>query len=811
MRTISRDLREAVRKLGREPLFAVLAIVTLALGIGATVAMFSVTRAVLLKPLPYADAGRLAMIWDVSDRGGTTWLSRPEIISYRRDLRSFESMGAYTEGDADLTGGNEPERVRAAQTTPSLFSTLGVPPLYGRTFGESDARPGAPRTVLLAHALWQRRYGADPGLVGAQIHVNGTPATVVGVMPEGFVLPLDYVRERPTELWLPFTMDEANPGQWGNRLLLAVGRLRSGVETSAATTEIHLLWRQWIDSGHIAEVATNRSAVPIADLITGPVRTPLLVLLATVVFVLLIVFANVANLWLSKTAGRTRELAVRAALGADRRRLISQMLAESLVLALCGGAAGVALAFVMVRTLSGMHATTLPRIAGASLDPAVLLFALTTSMLAAAAFGLAPALQLSRPALGGILNDATRSITPGRWAQRFRGGLVVVQVALSVVLVLGAGLLTRSLIARQRVTLGYDTSNILTAQVQLPPARYATPADVIRFYRELDGRLRQAPGVRHAGLVRILPLSRTIGNWSIRIEGRTFRPEENPNGDFQYVTPGYFAAMGISALRGRLVETTDTPDRPLAVVINDTMAAKYWPGEEALGKRFHMGTADQPWLTIVGIVPTIRHNTVTEAPRAEMYLPHAQVSLARAGTPRSMTVVMKTDGDPRGSIGYLREAVRGLDADLPISDIRTMEDVEARAFAEPRLTARLLGGFALLALALAAIGLYGTMTLLVHDRAPEIGIRLALGATPSAVVRLVLSSAGRMTAAGVTIGLLGAALLARFLESLLYGVKASDATTFTLAPLVLLVVTLLAGAIPARRASRIDPVRALRG
>jgi predicted permease len=456
MTHLLRDARDAVRKLGREPLFGALVVITLALGIGANVAMFGVIRAVLLQPLPYAEPDRLAMIWDVSDRGGTTWVSRPEIVSYMRDLQSFASVGAYTEADANLKGGSEPERVRGAQATPSLFATLGTRPLHGRTFVDADAQPGAARVVMLGFGLWQRRFGADAAIVGQEIAVNGTPATVVGIMPRDFVLPLDYVRDRPTELWQPFTLDTANFGQWGNRLLLTVGRLRPDVTPEAATTEVHLLWRRWIESGFIPEARTNRSAVPIAELITGPVRTPLLVLVATVGFVLLIVLANVANLWLTRASARSREIAVRAALGAGRGRLMGQLLVESGVLAVCGGVAGVALAAAMLRVLSSMHVHTLPRIDQATLDLPLLTFATVIAIGAAVAFGLAPAVHLSRPALRGVLNDANRSSTASRRTQRFRSGLVIVQIAISVVLVLGAALLTRSLVALQGLDVGYD-------------------------------------------------------------------------------------------------------------------------------------------------------------------------------------------------------------------------------------------------------------------------------------------------------------------------------------------------------------------
>jgi putative ABC transport system permease protein len=807
------DLREVLRRLRREPGVAALAILTLALGIGANTSMFSVIRTVLLEPLPYDDPARLAMIWDMQDPDATTWLSIREVESYRRDLASFEAVAAYTEGDANLTEGGDPERVRAARITPDLIPLLGTRPLHGRAFIDEEGQPGGDTAVILGHALWQRRFGGDPSLVGRPIEVDGRPRRVAGIMPPGFQLPMDYRRERPTELWLPFVIDRANLPDWGNRLLLGVGRLRADVAPPAATSEIAVLARRWIAAGFVADQGDGRlarTAVPVVSLVTGSVRTPLLLLLGTVAFVLLIALANVANLLLAKSAVRSRDLAIRAALGAERWRLVRQVITESLVLATVGGVVGVALAIALVRTLVTMHAGTLPRIETAGVDATLLIFTALVSLLAGVLFGLVPALQLSRPSLSHALHDGGRGATSGRAAMRTRQALVVAQMTLSVVLLLGAGLLLRSLIELHRVPLGFESAHVVTAQVQLAPAAYPAAADVVRAYRALDARLGELPGVTEVGFVRILPLSRTIGNWSITLDSRPYSETENPNGDFQYVTPGYFEAMGIRALEGRLVDETDTEDAQLVVVINQTMAEWYWPGEEALGRRFHFGTQDQPWLTIVGIVPAIRHNAVIEAPRAEMYVPHAQVSRARAGTPRSMALVMKTAGDPRDVIPLMREAVRSVDPKLPLADIRTLKEVESRALARPRLVTWLLGGFAALALLLAVVGIYGTVALFVSERAPEIGIRLALGAQRSTILRMVLAQGASLAVAGIAIGVIAAFFLTRLLASLVYGVTTMDPVTFAAAPAALTVVALVASLGPARRAARLDPMLTLR-
>lgn len=608
-------------------------------------------------------------------------------------------------------------------------------------------------------------------------------------------------------------IDPTNLGEWGNRLLYGIGRLRAGETRENATSQFQVLWKRWIDAGFIADhrdLRAQRAAVPVREMVTGEIRGPLLILVGTVAFVLLIALANVANLWMSRSGARGRDFAVRAALGASRGRLVGQALIETICIAAAGGAVGVALAAAVVRTLIAMHAGTLPRIEDATLDLQVLGFTAAISLGAGVLFGLAPALQLAGTPLNIALNDDSRGATAGRGRQYLRQALVVIQMTLSVVLVLGAGLLIRSLVELNRVPLGYRTDRVLTAQVQLPAASYPAANDIVRFYRQLNDRLGDIPGVHHAGFVRILPLSRAIGSWSITLEGQPYSPHDNPNADFQYATPGYFEAMQVPPLQGRRIVTSDTEDSQLVVVINDTMAKRYWPGEDPLGKRFHVGTIDQPWLTIVGVVPTVRHNAIVEAPRAEMYIPHAQVSRARAGTPRSMALVMRTEGDPRDFVQRVREAIRAIDANLPLADIRTMEEVEARALAEPRLLTTLLGGFAALALVLAAVGIHGTMSLLVADRAQEIGIRLALGAQRGAILKMILSQGAALTGMGIAIGLVSAVFLTRLLEKVVYGVTTSDPLTFVTVPLLLGTVALVAAFTPARRASRLDPIATLR-
>jgi predicted permease len=807
------DVRQALKRLRREPGFAAVAVLTLGLGIGANTALFSLVKTVLLEPLPYGDPERLVMIWDTTDPGETTWLSVQEIVNYRAGSPSLADVAGYMELNASLTGGQEPERVRAAATTANLFEVLDVAPARGRTFTAAEGAPGGDDVVVLGDGLWQRRFGGSPDVIGQSILLNGRSHTVIGVMPPAFRLPRDYSAELPTEAWVPLVIDPANLGEWGSRSYTGLGRLKPGAAADTATGEFKILRRRWIDAGYIADQGERsmvRSAVPVARFVSGNIRGPLLMLLGAVAFVLVIACANIVNLLLAKADVRRREIAVRAALGATRRHLVMQSLIESLALALAGGVVGIAVAWLGIDLLTALRPSNLPRLADVGIDFGVLAFTAGLSLLTGFLFGLAPALQISRPDLVESLKDGDRGGTASVRRVRLRQALVVGQLAVSVVLVVGAGLLLRSLIALTRVDLGLNPRNVLTAEVQIPATTYPQPANVVRFYQQLTSRLGELPGVEAAGAVRILPLTRTIGDWSIMLEGRPYSREENPNGDFQFVTPGYFQVMQLTLLRGRLLTEVDREDAPLSVVINQTMADRYWSGEEPIGKRFKMGTGDTPWLTIVGLVGAVRHNAVVEGPRAEMYLPHAQLPRSIGGATRSLTVVMRTTANPLASVSALRETVRSLDRNLPLSNIRTMDQVTRSALAQPRFTAILLALFAGLALALAAIGIYGTVSLLVTERAYEIGIRMALGARRGSILGLVLRHGMALAASGVALGIAGALALSRLLETMVYGVGTLDPIAFFAAPAILGAAALVACMNPARRAAGLDPIVTLR-
>jgi len=815
MDRLSQNLRHAIARLVRDRAFAAITIVTLALGIGANTAVFSLVKATLLSPLPYGDADRLTAIWG-PDRAEQTHLSLREVYTYPRESQSFVDIAGYQEYDASFTGGQEPELIRGGSATPNLFEVTRTSAMLGRTFTPADTAGGTSDVIVIGHGLWQRRFGGAADIIGRSIQVNGRARTVIGVMPPSFRLPNDYASLRPTEAWVPEVVSAANLGAWGSRSYSGLARLKDHVSPASATSELSVVASRWVKAGYVRARPDGslgglaRRVIPAQEFITGQVRGSLLILFGSVAFVLLIACANVANLQLARADVRRREVAVRTALGAGRGHIVSQLLTESVLLSIAGAIAGLAVAWAGLQIVVTLRPADLPRLDETTLDGTVLLFTAVLAIVTGILFGLLPALQLSRPDVTGVLKDGGRTGTAGRSRQFARRALVVLQLASSVVLALAAGLLIRSLIELNRIDLGFNPVNVLTAQLQVPATSYPQMGDVVRFYRQATDSVAQIPGVRAVGAVRVLPLARSIGDWSIKIEGRPYVPEENPNGDYQGVTPGYFQAMGLKLIRGRFLTDADREDSMPAVVINDTMASRYWPNDDAIGRQFMMGTDDKPWLTIVGVVGTVRHNAVVEEPRAEMYVAHAQLPAHIRSTPRGMTLVVKTDTDPLALTGQVRDAIRAIDRNLPVSDIRTMEQVAASALSQPRFITFLLALFAGTALTLAAIGIYGTISLLVAERTQEMGIRLALGANPPAILKLVLGQGMILTAVGLVIGLVGAAILSRTLSGLIYGVGTLDPLTFIAVPALLSVVALLACLLPARRAASVDPITTLR-
>ncbi len=806
------DVRLALRSLTRRPGYFAVATITLALGIGANTAVYSLVRGVLQRPLPYRDADRLAILWKADKAGGTTWLSANEIRSYAADVRSFVDVGAWTGSNVNLTGGGEPERLAATAVTPSFFRTLGVAPIRGSAFATADSSAtSAPPEVIISHSLWQRRFGRVETIVGTPVILNGSARTIVGVMPADFALPVEDGENRKTDVFVPLAMGAPNLQGWGNRSFITVARLTPGASLARATGEMETVERTWIEQGFIRnEGKLNRAALSLETFILGESKRTIGVLAGAVLMILLIACANVANLTLARADERQREVAVRTALGASRGKVVRQLLTESLVLSTTGAVMGGMLAAVAVRALVSVNPGGIPRLAEVRVDGVVLAVTLGLAVVTGLIFGLWPAIVASRVNLSRTIVDGGRSVTAGAGRFRFRDALTVAQTATAIVLLIGSTLLVRSLAELSRVDLGFRPDSVISARVALPQSTYAGSPEIIAFYEQLVPRLDALPGAKSAGAARLLPLTGTIGDWSITIEGRVAAPNENPNGDWQVVTPGYFETMGATLLGGRFIAPTDRADAPLVAMVSEAMAEKYWPGGDAIGRRFHIGTADQPWVTIVGIVRPMRHNAVVEEQRTEMYVPHSQWAAAGASARREMSIVVRSDRDTRTMAAALRATIRELDPNLPVAEVRTLRDVANQALATPRLATWLLGAFATIAILLAAIGLYGVVALLVARRRQEIGVRMALGAQAGSILRMVIGRGFRLAGMGALIGVTGAFFLTRLLQGMLYGVTRLDPVTFVVVPAFFALVVVLACLIPARRAAALDPLIALR-
>ena len=811
MDRIRQDLRFAVRRLARSPGFALIAVLTLGIGIGANTAIFSVVRAVLLEPPPYEDPDQLVMVWQKWRGTDETWVSGPEVLDFRDGVSSFVDVGAYSTGSGNLTEGDAPEQIALAQVSANVFDVLGVEMAAGRAFTVDEDVTGEDDVAVLTYGLWQRRFGGDRSVVGEDIRLNGGVRTIVGVLGPGVRLPFDYETDRPAELWLPLTLTPDNAGSRGSHGLYGVARLVPGATVERANEELGAVARRWVDEGLAhAEAQLAPFAVPVMEHVLRDVRPALYVLLGAVAFVLLIACANVANLLLARSDGRLREVALRTSLGAGRTRILGQLMTESLALALMGGLVGTGIAWAGVQLLIALDPASVPRLEDVRLDGTVFSFTVTIAIATGLLFGIVPALQLARPNLAGVLKEGTRSMTAGRSRHQFRQLLVAAEVALSVMLVIGAGLMVRSFAELRRIDVGFEPENILTARLSLPANEYPDQAGIADFYSRLIDRVEGLPGVHSVGAARLLPLTSTMGDWSILIEGRPMQPGDNPHGDWQVVTPGYFTTMGLDLVDGRFIERTDRGDVLPVVVVNETMAAEYWPGESAVGKRFKMGGPEAPWFTIVGVVRDVRHASVTEEPRTEMYHPHDQFRLAAGFTPAAMTLVVGTAGDPLALVAPLRAELRAMDPNVPLSDIASMEQVTSRALSEPRFITLLLGVFATAALALAAIGIYGVISYGVTQRTHEIGIRMALGADRRRVVRMILGTGAGAVIGGIAVGVVGSVFMTNVMERMLYGVSRLDAVTFVAVPVVLSAVAVLASLVPARRAAGVDPLVALR-
>jgi putative ABC transport system permease protein len=809
---VLQDIRFGARALRRNPAFAAIAILTLALGIGANAAIFSVVNTVLLRPLPWSEPDRAVMIWSKWTAFDKTWVATGEVVDYRRRAQTLSEVAAWGEGQVNLTGDGDPERVAAASVTANLFPTLGVEAMMGRTFSPAEDVRNGPNVVVLGHALWSRRYAADPGIVGRAIQINGDAYEVTGVMPPGFVLPTDYQNPEPSQLWLPQQMDPASMDH-GSHGLYAVGRLKPGATVEQAADELHGIAVAMTNEGlYPKQMQFDTVVLSLTDEVVGSVRRAIWLLFGAVAFLLLIACANVANLLLARAEGRQREIAVRAALGASGFRVMRQLLTESLVLTGIATTVGLTLAFAGVRFVGWWNPASIPRVAEVTVDLRVLVFTAAVAVLTSLAFSLAPAVRALRVDLTDSLKDGAQGASSGGGRQRFRHGLVIVEMALAVVLLVGAGLMLRSLWALQRVQLGFDPSQVLTMRLSLPQASYQTPEQVVDFYNRLLDRVRAIPGVRVAGAVRALPLGSTIGDFGLRVEGFTPVPGTGAKGDWQIATPGYLEAMGERVIRGRGITADDKTDTVLVALVNEEMVRRYWADRDPIGGRLQIGggAVNRPFVTVVGIVANVHHNGITEGIKEKFYVPHTQWHKSIGNPIRAMTLVVKAHSDPRALTSAVRQTIRELDANLPVAGIRTMDDVVAATLSAPRFTGMLLGAFAALALALSATGIYGVLSYVVSRRTREIGIRVAIGAGRGQVLRLVLGSGVGLALVGIIIGLAAAASLSRLMTTLLHDVQPGDPATYATVAAALTTVAIVASLIPAWRATRVDPVRALK-
>ena len=820
LQDIGQDLRYGIRTLRRRPMFTMVATLTLALGIGATTALFSVVKAVLLTPLPYRDPDGIAVLWSAWKGFDQTWLSYDEFEAYDSEIPAFANVGIFSDGAVNLTDGGEPERIRAGFVSEDVFGILGVEPLLGRGFTKDEDRPNGARVIVLGHSVWQRRFGGDPSAVGREIQVGGLPTTVVGIMPAGFRLPLDFGGAGPTEVWLPLATDAASEGAvpgpafnhgGGNHGFYSVARLREGATIEQANAQMtELIARVSRDGAYPPSMQFRGFAVALDDQVTGRIRPALLVVFAAVGIVLLIACANVAGLMLVRGEARRRELAVRAALGASGTRLTRQLFTESVVVAALGGALGVALAALAVQLVRTTAPAALPRFSEARLDLPVLLFALGGAVFAAVLAGMLPALQAGRVAPGNELKESGRSSTAGAGRLRWRQALVAAEVALAVVLVSAAGLMIRSVANLFAIDSGFDARNVLTMRVSTPAGYYPDSVKVVAFHEELKRRILAIPGVAGMGTVRILPLATEMGDWGLQIEGYTPPPNQGTPSDWQVVTPGYFEAMGLRLVQGRFLEDRDRMDAPLSLVVNRRFVETYLAGREPLGVRVRIGgSPDSTFYSIVGVVDNVHHNGLTTEVKTQFYAPLAQFATAPGNTTRATNLIVKTEGDPMQLARPVREAVRGLDPRLPVSDIRSMEQVVAASIAAPRFAMGLLGLFGALALLLSAIGIFGIVSQVVAARSHEFGIRVALGAAPRDLMLISLRMGVAQSLVGLAVGVAASLLVTRAMTGLLHGVAPTDPLTFAAVVAVTGTVAILASLGPARRAARTDPMMVL--
>ena len=821
MISLLNDVTYALRGLRKERSFTLAALLSLTLGIGANTAIFSIINALLLHPLPYKDAERLAILWNRSPGLNITqdWFSTAQYFDVKTGSRSFEDVAIAIGGMENLTGGGEPERIGAIHVSSNLLPMLGAHAEYGRLFTPQEDIAGGSGTAILGYGTFMRRYGGDPRVVGRSLTINGKSYEIVGVLPRSFSLPrevmptLNGAEEAEILLPLPMAGDAASDRDHEDYNIVA--RLRSGVSAAQAQAEMDTLTarlRREHPDLYPANGGLTFGVVPLLEQVVGDVRKPLIVLLGAVVLVLLIACANVANLLLARALGRQKEIAIRSALGAGRTRLLRQLFTESILLGLLGGVLGTLFAAISIKMAGVLGAKQIPRLHEIAINLPVLAFALLVSLITGLIFGLAPALRLSRRdgdsslQAGAARGASAASAVWGR-GHNLNKLLVVAELALAVLPLIAAGLLLRSFARLQDVSPGFNPRNVLTMELTMSGRRYGDRAAVQQTYRQLWERLERLPAVSAAGGVSHLPLSQMFAWGPITVEGRALAPGESfINADIRIVAGHYFEAMQIPLRSGRLFTDHDTQESPRVAVVDDAMARQLWPGQDALGKRFHFGGANDksPWLTVVGIVGRIKQDALDSESHIAYMVPQSQYPV------RAMNLVLRSAMPPASLTAAVRQQVRELDPDLPLYNVLTMQQRVEASLAQRRFAMLLLSVFALFALALAAIGTYGVISYLVNQGTREIGIRMALGATPRGVLRFIVQRGMRMSLAGVLIGLIAALLLTRLMRSLLFGVQSTDPLTFTAIAALLAAIALLACSLPARRAARTDPAVCLR-
>ncbi len=806
MSILLQDLRSAARGIVRHPGFSAVILGTLALGIGANVAIFSVVNGVLLRPLPFRDAARVVSLTQAAPYYS---VSEPEFRDYRDGLKGLDGLAAYTNGIGILLRGGESQQVRAARVSDGFFSVLGTTPVAGRTFTPDEEARGGAHVVVISHGLWQRSYGGDRSVVGSEQQMASGKATIIGVMPPHFDFPSAEV-----DIWVPLRLDYDSLWTRNNHYLQLVGRLARGATLDGVRSAALALDRQWMRDYPETYSGTEPmlpTLEPVADTIVGESRPYLLALLGSIGFVLLIACVNVANLLLARGEVRRKELAVRAALGASGARIAGQLLTESALLAILGGAIGLALAVGGSRLLVALAPASIPRLDQVTVDWRVALFALGVSVATGLLFGMVPAARAARRRSADPLKDGGRAGVAASSVKRVRTLLVASEVALAVVMLTGAGLFLRSLRELQQTDLGFDPSRLLTMQVTLAPRPY-NDEEAALFFDQATRRIDALPGVEGSTAMGWLPLAGGGSAWSILVDGRVVKNiSETPASQPTQVTPGYFTTMKMRILRGRGFTDADAADAQPVVVVNETMARQLWPGLNPLGHTIRMMNPESPWVTVVGVVQNMRSRGITADVPPTMFFPYAQAAKSAYYAPRTMTLAVRTTGDPLRLAPVVRGVLHDLDATAPVSSIRTMESVLGASMASRHFTTDLLLGFAALALTLAGIGIYGVVSYAVTQRTFEIGIRMALGAAPAGVLALVLREVLRMAVIGAAVGMAGAVVMARLLRSMLVGVSYFDVGTTITVVVLLAGVALLAGAVPARRAMMVEPTEALRG